>query len=120
MVTANPWGGKDEEDDGGGIPEVDVAGAAAAYAAGGACFVDVREPEEWATARMPGSVHIPLGELAARLGELDRARPVVAVCRSGQRSLYATALLLDAGFAQTASLAGGLIAWAEAGQPLER
>jgi rhodanese-related sulfurtransferase len=120
MVGANPWRGHDEADDGDGIPEADVAGAAAAYAAGGAQFVDVREPEEWVAARMPGSVHIPLGELAARLGELDRARPVIAVCRSGQRSLSAAALLLDAGFAQASSLAGGLIAWAQAGQPLER
>lgn len=82
--------------------------------------VDVREQDEWAEGRIPGSVFMPLGEVGARLGELDPRRPVVTVCRSGRRSLYAAAEMLAAGFRDVRSLAGGMIAWAEAGQPVER
>ena len=103
----------------GETPEVDVAEAARARAAGTAQLVDVREPDEWAEGRIPGAVHIPLGDLPARAGEVDPTRPVIAVCRSGRRSLAAADALLAAGFAEAASLAGGMIAWREAGQPVE-
>jgi rhodanese-related sulfurtransferase len=83
-------------------------------------FVDVREGNEWRAGHMPGSTHIPLGELAHRVGELDPARPVVVVCASGGRSYTAADLLTRKGFTDTASLAGGLMAWYQAGQPLER
>lgn len=82
-------------------------------------IVDVREPEEWAAGRIPGSVLIPMGEVGGRLHELDRGRPVVTVCRSGRRSLYSADELLAAGFRDVQSLAGGMIAWVEAGQPVE-
>lgn len=83
-------------------------------------YVDVRELQEWQEARMPGSVHIPLGQLAHRVGELDPNRPVIAVCRSGRRSIDAGVILLSAGFSEVKSLAGGLIAWSQAGRPLVR
>lgn len=101
----------------GETPEVDVAEAARAQAVG-AQIVDVREPEEWAEGRIPGATHIPLGDLPARAVELDPTRPVIAVCRSGRRSLDAAAELRGAGFA-AASMAGGTIAWEEAGWPLD-
>jgi rhodanese-related sulfurtransferase len=82
--------------------------------------IDVREPEEWALGRMPESVLIPMDDLAARMRELDPAQPVVTVCRSGRRSLISAAQLLAAGFSDVKSLAGGMIAWVEAGQPVER
>lgn len=82
--------------------------------------VDVREPDEWASGRIPGAVHVPLGELGLRKGELDPSRPVVAVCRSGRRSITAADALRGAGFGQVASLAGGMNAWREAGQPVDR
>ena len=82
--------------------------------------IDVREREEWDEGRMGGARLIPLGELADRLGELDRSLPTVIVCRSGRRSLVAAEFLRDRGFARPVSLAGGMIAWAEAGQPIER
>lgn len=85
----------------------------------GAQIVDVRELEEWAVGHLPGSMLMPMGEVAFRLGELDPTRPVVTVCRSGQRSLYSADELLAAGFSDVKSLAGGLIAWVEAGQPVE-
>lgn len=82
-------------------------------------IVDVREPDEWFAGRMPGSLLIPLGDIGRRMTELDPCRPVVTVCRSGRRSLYAAAELLAAGFRDVQSLAGGMIAWSEAGQPVE-
>lgn len=104
---------------GGVIPEITVAEFLRDHGGRSAQVVDVREQEEWAAGHMPGSVHVPLGEVAMRLGELDRARPVITVCRSGQRSLYSAAELLQSGFTDVRSLSGGLIAWVEAGQPLE-
>jgi len=101
-------------------PEVNVAHTARARSTGAAQIVDVREPDEWADGRIPGAVHIPLGDLPRRRGELDPTRPVIAVCRSGRRSLTAAEDLLGNGFAGAASLAGGMIAWREAGQPVDR
>jgi sulfur-carrier protein adenylyltransferase/sulfurtransferase len=74
--------------------------------------VDVREPWEWEIARIPESVHIPLGALGDRLAEVDPRREVVTVCHRGQRSLTARDLLIAAGFSQVRSLAGGVDAWA--------
>lgn len=82
-------------------------------------IVDVREPDEWAEGHIPGAIHIPLGEIAARQSELQRGVPIVTVCRSGRRSLMAGDELLKAGFTDVSSLAGGMIAWSEAGQPIE-
>ena len=87
---------------------------------GEAQLVDVREPDEWAEGHPPGAALIPLGELAARQGELDPARPVVTICRSGRRSLDAAEILLGEGFRDARSLTGGVIAWSDAGLPVER
>jgi rhodanese-related sulfurtransferase len=78
--------------------------------------LDVREDDEWAAGRVEGSVHIPLGELGARFTELPDG-PVLVVCRSGHRSAYATAYLVDQGF-EAVNLAGGLVDWERAGRPL--
>ena len=75
--------------------------------------IDVREPHEFSDAlgHVPGARSLPLSQLGARLGEIDRARPVVAVCRSGARSAQATVLLRKAGLEQVANLAGGMLRW---------
>jgi adenylyltransferase/sulfurtransferase len=78
---------------------------------GHVAIVDVREPREFAVARLPGAVNIPVGELQARMGSLPRGR-VVFVCRSGARSLNAAALASRAGVEDIAHLEGGLLAWA--------
>ncbi|MBI1375858.1 MAG: NADH oxidase [Phycisphaera sp.] len=70
-------------------------------------LVDVRTDEEWNAGHLDGAVHIPLIELRARLGELDRARPVVTYCKGGQRSYYATRILRQHGFADARTLAAG-------------
>lgn len=84
-----------------------------------AVLIDVREAEEWAEARIPGAIHVPLGELAARLQELPRDRKLILQCRSGNRSRSATELLLQSGFADVANLDGGIMRWAREGHPVE-
>jgi rhodanese-related sulfurtransferase len=101
-------------------PEIDVVEAAKARAIGAVQIVDVREPDEWRTGHIPGAIHIPLGQLNARLGELDRSRPTIMVCRSGRRSLIATEALIAAGFPNVVNLAGGMIASTDAKQPVTR
>jgi sulfur dioxygenase len=84
-------------------------------------LVDVREPGEFAgpLGHLRDSQVIPMAELPARIGELDRSRPVVTVCRSGTRSAQAAVLLDKAGFKQVANLAGGMLRWRAAGYPVE-
>ncbi len=99
------------------IPEVD-ARAAAARLADGAVALDVRELDEWEVGRIAGAFHIPMGELVVRQGELPPGRPIVAVCRSGQRSAAVTEALVRAGY-EAENLAGGMHAWVAAGLPIE-
>ena len=84
-------------------------------------IVDVRERDEFAgpLGRIRGATLIPLGELAGRLDELSRDRPVVAVCRSGARSAQASVLLSKSGFGSVANLAGGMLRWRAEGNPVE-
>jgi adenylyltransferase/sulfurtransferase len=76
-------------------------------------LIDVREPHEFEKARIGGSRLIPLGQLAARLGELAdwKTRRIVAHCHKGGRSARACAQLRDAGFTKVANLSGGIDAW---------
>jgi molybdopterin/thiamine biosynthesis adenylyltransferase/rhodanese-related sulfurtransferase len=74
--------------------------------------IDVREPHELEISHLPGTVNIPLGQLAARLSELDSAQAYVVMCRSGVRSAQALALLASAGFRKVMNLRGGINAWA--------
>lgn len=80
-------------------------------------LLDVREPHEWAIARIPGARLIPLGELASRLGELDASRAVVVHCKSGGRSATAARWLAGHGFGRVANLAGGITRWSEEVDP---
>lgn len=85
---------------------------------GEAVLLDVREQKEWDAGHAPGAVHVPLGQLAARLSELPQDRPLVAVCRSGGRSSTAVKALRQAGV-EAENLDGGMQAWQRAGLPLE-
>jgi rhodanese-related sulfurtransferase len=86
--------------------------------AAGAALIDVRRPYEYEGARLAGARNIEMNELAAAAGSLPRERPVVFYCRSGNRSAMAAQAFREAGY-EAYSLAGGIEAWAEAGQPLE-
>ncbi|MEM7340117.1 MAG: rhodanese-like domain-containing protein [Actinomycetota bacterium] len=85
------------------------ASDAAALVAAGAQLVDVREPDETAAASLPDSVFIPLGDLPERIAELDPARPVILLCRSGGRSGRAAEFLTASGFADVTNLTGGMM-----------
>jgi hydroxyacylglutathione hydrolase len=75
-------------------------------------LIDVREPDEVAVGTLPGARNIPLGDLADRVDELDRSRPVIVLCRSGGRSAEAARFLSTQGFPTVINLAGGMLAYA--------
>jgi NADPH-dependent 2,4-dienoyl-CoA reductase/sulfur reductase-like enzyme/rhodanese-related sulfurtransferase len=74
-------------------------------------LLDVREPAELAVESVPEAVHIPIGQLRARLAELPRDREIHVICRSGQRAYYATRMLLQKGF-NAKTVSGGLLSLA--------
>jgi len=75
-------------------------------------LIDVREPHELEISRLPDAALIPLGELAARMNELDSAEEIVLFCKSGTRSARALEVLASAGFRKMKNLKGGINAWA--------
>lgn len=64
----------------------------------GALLLDVRTPTEFSGGHLPGAVNVPVGELARRLGEVPKDRPVIAYCQSGMRSSSAVRLLRARGY----------------------
>jgi rhodanese-related sulfurtransferase len=75
-------------------------------------LLDVREGWEVALAPVPSEVvHIPMGEISQRFGELDSGQETVVICRSGGRSAQVAHFLEDRGFASVFNLAGGILAW---------
>lgn len=105
-----------------GIKEVDCVGALQLINHKSALVLDVREEAEFGNGHLLNAKLIPLGKLAGRIGELERYReqPIVVVCRSGQRSASACALLGKQGFTQAFNLGGGVIAWQKSNLPLEK
>lgn len=81
-------------------------------------LIDIRNPSEFAAERIAGAVNIALGGLGSRLGEIDRAIPVVAMCNTGVRTIDGVRRLKEAGFVVRA-LKGGINAWKAAGRPIE-
>jgi rhodanese-related sulfurtransferase len=75
-------------------------------------LLDVREHWEYALCALAGSVHVPMREIPARLGEFDRSRPIVCVCHHGVRSLQVAMFLEHRGFESVFNLSGGIDAWA--------
>lgn len=84
----------------------------------GVFLLDVRRPDEWDMYHVANTIQIPLDELSSRLNELPKDQPIMIICHSGNRSGQAQAILAQAGFNAT-SVAGGMIAWNQAGYPLE-
>jgi rhodanese-related sulfurtransferase len=85
----------------------------------GAVLVDVREQHEFDDSRIPGSILIPLSEFQARFEELPKDKEIVMQCRSGARSGQSTEFLLSNGYKDVVNMAGGILAWKEAGLPTE-
>jgi adenylyltransferase/sulfurtransferase len=80
-------------------------------------LLDVREPFEYNICKINGSRLIPLGELPARLSELDSADEIVLQCKSGVRSAKALKILQEAGFRKLVNLRGGILEWADTIDP---
>lgn len=93
------------------LPIVTAADLASRLGFADAPFVlDVRQPEEFVTGRVPGAMLIPLGELPHRIADLPRDREIAVVCRSGARSGLATEQLVKAGL-QACNMPGGMMGW---------
>jgi rhodanese-related sulfurtransferase len=93
------------------IPEITPAEFIARRDGGAALtLLDVREDWELGVASVPDVVHIPMGQVAERIDELNRAHEVVVLCRSGRRSLEVAKFLQQNGF-KAVNLAGGILAW---------
>lgn len=105
-----------------GVKEVDTSGALQLINHKNALVLDVREENEYRSGHVLNSIPIPLGKLKERMGELEKYKdkPVVVVCRSGNRSGTACYLLGKQGFAQAYNLAGGVLAWQKNNLPLEK
>ena len=80
-------------------------------------LLDVREPNEFATARIEGSKLIPLSELASRLGEVPADERIIVHCKLGGRSAKAVSLLQQHGFSNVWNVAGGIAAWSNEVDP---
>lgn len=76
-------------------------------------LLDIREEWELAIARIDDAVHIPMGDIPARLGELEPDRDIVVLCRSGGRSAQVARFLEQQGYQRVWNLAGGILAWSE-------
>jgi rhodanese-related sulfurtransferase len=98
--------------------EISVEEAFQKYEAG-TFVLDVRTQEEWDEYHAPNTTLIPLDQLPNRVDEVPKDQEIVIICRSGNRSLVGRDVLLEAGFEQVTSAAGGLKAWSAAGYPIE-
>lgn len=99
------------------IPEVS-ADELADLLAGGARLIDVREPDEYAEARVPGAVLIPLAEVPDRLDEFRGDGTTYVICARGGRSMRACEVAAEAGI-DVANVAGGTLGWIDAGHPVD-
>jgi rhodanese-related sulfurtransferase len=83
----------------------------------GAVLLDVREDDEWQAGHAPDAVHLAMGLVSDRIGEIPRDRTVVCMCRVGGRSGAVAATLAGAGF-DVRNVAGGMLAWEAVGLPV--
>ncbi|MBB5075881.1 rhodanese-like domain-containing protein [Nonomuraea endophytica] len=94
------------------VPEIEAKDVPA-----GAYLLDVREQGEWVAGHAPDAVHIPMGELQARLDEVPAGQPVYVVCRVGGRSAHAAAWLNHVG-REAVNVGGGMQSWEAARRPM--
>ena len=98
-----------------GVPELTPSEFCARWSAAergkSVVLLDVREQDELEAAAVTDVLHIPMREIPARIGELDRTVPLVVMCHSGARSRRVTEFLLSNGFLNVFNLRGGIDAW---------
>jgi rhodanese-related sulfurtransferase len=83
-------------------------------------LLDVREVGEFAAARVPGAALLPTSSFLARIDELPVDRPLLVICRSGNRSAAVTGYLQRSGRDDVTNIAGGMILWERSGLPVQR
>jgi len=107
---------------GGGGAELGTLDATRLMNQSGSLVLDVRDAKEFAAGHLPRARHIPLPELATRLGEIGKFKdkPVLVTDKSGARAGSACRLLRSSGFANVFQLKGGVAAWQQASLPVER
>ncbi len=93
------------------VPQISVHEAARAVR-DGAQLLDVREDFEWSIARIPGSLHLPMGNVPDALGTLPREQRILVMCHHGGRSQRVATFLLESGFTDIANVEGGIDRWA--------
>lgn len=94
------------------IRQVTVTEAKALYDAGSHLFVDIRDPDSYAEARIAGAVRLGDENIREFLRDTPREKPLVIYCYHGNSSLATTQVLLEKGFTDVASMAGGFEEWA--------
>lgn len=102
------------------VPQADVADLPQSFgdtAGTPSVLLDVREHDEWRRGHAPGARHIPMGDVPARLDEIDRDAPLYVVCHLGGRSQRVAEYLSRNGFSPV-NVTGGMQSWAEAGRPV--
>jgi hydroxyacylglutathione hydrolase/adenylyltransferase/sulfurtransferase len=98
--------------------EISVNDADELLRSGEAVLVDVREPHEWDAGRIPGARHVEMERLASQAETIPKDKTVIFQCRLGNRSAMAAQAFRASGY-EALSMAGGILAWHEAGLPLE-
>jgi len=105
-----------------GGPRVDTTEATRLINREDAMVIDVREPAEFANGRILGARNVPLSQLEARAADLQKhkSKPIIVSCETGNRSGTAVSVLKAKGFERAVNLAGGFVAWKQAGLPVEK
>jgi rhodanese-related sulfurtransferase len=98
------------------VPEIDVT-ELARLRADGIALIDVRQPDEYTAAHVPGATLVPLAMVPDNLDRVPTDGPVYVICAKGGRSLKAAEFYRDQGI-DAVNVAGGTIAWLDAGQPV--
>ncbi len=80
-------------------------------------LLDVREDDEWRRGHAPGAQHIPMGDVPARMAEIDADAELYVICLAGGRSQRVAQYLARNGY-EAANIAGGMLAWARSGRPV--
>ena len=99
------------------VPEISVEELAERLAAG-AFLLDVRQPDEFVEAHVPGALLVPLDEVPVRAGELPPDQEILVICRSGARSHRAAEYLIAQHGLSAVNVAGGTLAWIESGRDI--
>jgi len=100
------------------VTQIDILEAKQRIEAG-AMLVDVREANEYEESHIPGSHLVALSEFSDNYSSLPKDKPLIMQCRSGARSNRAAEFLLANGYEDVVNMAGGILAWVEAGLDTE-